>query len=165
MNRAMAAASGPTWWRMCGRRRPILIAYDGSDAAHAAIARAGELVGPGPARVVTTWEPVSLGVATGVAPPVYLPDLEKSYERRAAETAAEGVALAEAAGFSAEPVVVPEPNGCWTAILDAADATDAALIVLGTRGLSSVRSALLGSVSTGVVHHSQRPVLVVHGGA
>ena len=143
-------------------RRPILIAYDGSDAARTAIARAGELLGPRPAQVLTTWQPVSLGVATGVAPPVYIPDLETAYERHATETAAEGVTLAEAAGFSAEPVVVPEPNGCWTAILDAADLADAALIVMGARGLSGVKSALLGSVSNGVLHHSERPVFVAH---
>lgn len=142
--------------------RPILVAYDGSDAAKAAIARAGELLAARPARVLTTWQPVSLGVATGVAPPAYLPDLEATYERRASETAAEGVALARAAGLSAEAVVVPEPNGCWTAILDAADACDAAVIAMGARGLSGVKSALLGSVSTGIVHHSKRPVLIVH---
>ena len=141
--------------------RPILIAYDGSDAARAAIGRAGELLTPRPALVLTTWQPVSLGVSAGVAPPVYVPDLEATYERRADETAAEGVALARAAGLAAEAVVVPEPNGCWTAILDAADATDAALIEMGARGLSGVKSALLGSVSAGVVHHSKRPVLVV----
>ena len=144
---------------------PVLIGYDGSEAARAAIARAGQLLGPRGAQVLTTWQPVALGVATGVAPPAYVPDLESAYERRAADTAAEGVALAEAAGFSAEPLVVPEPNGCWTAILDAADAADAAVIVLGARGLSGVRSALLGSVSNGVVHHSERPVLVVHANA
>ena len=142
--------------------RPILIAYDGSDAARAAIACAGELLAPARALVFTTWQPVSLGVAAGVAPPVYVPDLEKAYERRAEDTAAEGVELAEAAGFSATAVVAPEPNGCWTAILDAADAADAALIVMGARGLSGVKSALLGSVSNGVLHHSDRPVFVAH---
>ena len=142
--------------------RPVLIAYDGSEAARAAIARAAELLAPRRGLVLTTWQPVSLGVATGVAPPVYVPDLEATYERRAGETAAEGVALARAAGLSAEAVVVPEPNGCWTAILDAAKVSDAALIAMGARGLSGVKSALLGSVSTGVVHHSERPVLIVH---
>ena len=143
--------------------RPVLFAYDGSEAARAAIARAGELLVPRAAQVLTTWRPVSLGVATGVSPPVYVPDLEAAYERRAEETAAEGVALAAAAGFTAVPVVVPEPNGCWTAILDAAEDAGAAMIVMGARGLSGVRSALLGSTSNGVVHHSSRPVLVVHG--
>ena len=142
--------------------RPVLIAYDGSEAARAAIARAGELLLPRHAQVLTTWQPVALGVATGVAAPAYVPDLERTYERQAVVTAAEGVTLAEAAGFTVELLVAPEPNGCWTAILDAADAADAALIVMGARGLSGVKSALLGSVSTGVVHHSKRPVLVAH---
>lgn len=145
--------------------RPILIAYDGSEAARAAIAKAGELLAPAQAQVFTTWRPVSLGVSAGVAPPAYVPDLEAVYERNARETAAGGVTLAEAAGLTAEPVVACEPNGCWTAILDAADIADAELIVVGARGLSGVKSALLGSVSSGVVHHSKRPVLVVHASA
>lgn len=35
--------------------RPILIAYDGSEDAKGAITRAGELLTPGPALVVTIW--------------------------------------------------------------------------------------------------------------
>jgi nucleotide-binding universal stress UspA family protein len=35
------------------------------------------------------------------------------------------------------------------------------VIVVGARGLSTVASALLGSVSNAVVHHCKRPVLVV----
>ena len=142
--------------------RPVLIAYDGSEAARAAIARAAELLSQRPALVLTTWQPVSLAVATGVAPPVDASELETAYVRRARDTAAEGVALAHRAGLSADALVVPEPNGCWTAILDAADACDAAVIAMGARGLSGIRSALLGSVSTGVAHHSTRPVLIVH---
>ncbi|MDQ3936027.1 MAG: universal stress protein, partial [Actinomycetota bacterium] len=49
----------------------------------------------------------------------------------------------------------------WHAIVEAADELDARVVVLGSRGLSGVRSALLGSVSYGVVHHSRRPLLVV----
>jgi nucleotide-binding universal stress UspA family protein len=32
---------------------------------------------------------------------------------------------------------------------------------MGSRGLSGVRSLLLGSVSSGVTHHATRPTLVV----
>lgn len=42
------------------------------------------------------------------------------------------------------------------------DARGEAVEVVGSRGLSAINSALLGSVSAGVVHHSSRPVLVVH---
>ena len=35
-------------------------------------------------------------------------------------------------------------------------------MVVGSRGISRLRSALLGSVSNAVVHQCRRPVLVIH---
>lgn len=138
----------------------ILIAYDGSAGARAAIERAGELLGPRPAQVLTAWQPVSLA-PLGAGMPAYFPDVEPAFERHANETAAEGVALAEAAGFTARPLVAREPGGCALAIVEAGEKADASLIVVGARGLSSLKSLLLGSVSSAVLHHSRRPVLVV----
>ena len=46
-------------------------------------------------------------------------------------------------------------------IVAVGDQKNADLIVLGSRGRSAVTSALLGSVSHGVLRHASRPVLVV----
>ena len=48
-------------------------------------------------------------------------------------------------------------------ILAYADACNVDVIVVGTRGHGRVASALLGSVSLGVLHKAARPVLIVRG--
>jgi len=46
------------------------------------------------------------------------------------------------------------------AVLELARSRDVDLIVVGSRGLGAVKGALLGSVSSAIVHHADRPVLV-----
>ncbi len=50
-------------------------------------------------------------------------------------------------------------NTPGAALLDAASEAD--LLVVGSRGHGSIAGMLLGSVSTHVVHHSPCPVLIV----
>ena len=46
------------------------------------------------------------------------------------------------------------------AVLELARSRDVDLIVIGSRGLGALKGALLGSVSSAIVHHADRPVLV-----
>ncbi len=148
--------------------RPILIAYDGSEGARRAIAEAGRAFGPGRAAVVATvWcslatlAPSAIsGLPPGVAQ-ASVDQLDAAAEREAAAQAQEGAEAAQAAGFEAEPLAHREDGAAWAATVALADQLDAAAIVVGSRGLSGVRSALLGSFSRGVVHNAHRPVLVV----
>jgi nucleotide-binding universal stress UspA family protein len=48
-------------------------------------------------------------------------------------------------------------------IVEYADQQDVDLIVIGSRGHGALTTALLGSVSLGVLRHSQKPVLIVRG--
>ena len=86
--------------------------------------------------------------------------LDKVADEQSSDRTAEGVQVAESAGFDAEGLSERAIGPAWKAVLDAADEHSSAAIVVGSRGLTGI-SAALGSVSNGVVHHSRRPVLVV----
>jgi nucleotide-binding universal stress UspA family protein len=49
----------------------------------------------------------------------------------------------------------------WQELVDVVDQRGGTLLVVGRRGVSSLRSVLLGSVSEGAVKHARVPVLVV----
>ena len=145
---------------------PLLVGYDGSDDAQEAIAGAGSLFPGARAVVVTAWRPLVATLAhypmSAAAPlPTDVTEIDRSFRESAEGTAAEGAERARSAGLDAEPAAVETDGPFWQALVEAADRHDAAAIVVGPRGLTGVKSALLGSVSHGVVHNSQRPVLVV----
>ncbi len=54
-----------------------------------------------------------------------------------------------------------EPGDARAALEHVADATEASLLVVGTRGLGAVRGLLLGSVAGYVARYSKRPIAVV----
>jgi nucleotide-binding universal stress UspA family protein len=109
--------------------RPILIAYDGSGQAKAAIAMAG--------RSLRTSRDAVL------------------VSKKVSE---EGAELARKAGFNATPAVI-QGSPIWHKIVEAARAEGAGMIVIGSHGRSGVRYAAMGSVATAVAHHATVPVL------
>jgi|SRR3954447_20190136 len=148
--------------------RPVLIAYDGSDFAKAAVAGAADQLAAGRrAIVLTVWEPLEelpfLGIR-GVASDADAVETVIAATRAGAEQVAkEGAKLASEAGFEAEAETAGG-DPAWRQIVEVADERDASLIVLGSRGRSGLSYVLLGSVATAVSQHSNRPVLIVHSG-
>ncbi len=146
----------------------VLLCFDGSEDAAAAIAKAGEMLGPRAAVVLTVWEPVATWAHYDPATILSAPlsrlasnalELDPIAREVAAERLERGRERAAEAGFHADSRL--EEGKPWRVICQVADDLDAELIVLGARGLGRVESALLGSVSAAVVHHARRPVLVV----
>ncbi|HEU6443497.1 MAG TPA: universal stress protein [Gaiellaceae bacterium] len=75
--------------------------------------------------------------------------------------ALEGVGLARAAGFTAEPLVEVALGSTAKRIIEVADEHDASVIVVGARGMFALASVLLGSISREVLRRAHRPVLLV----
>lgn len=138
----------------------ILVATDGSEAAATAVDHAIALA--------ERFDAPLYGIAvvderteydTGIVDPE---EATRQLRERAAGWLEELESTATEAGVSVETTVrsgVPHEE-----ILDEAADRDVGAIVLGSRGRSSFRGALLGSTVDGVVRIADRPVLVVGGG-
>ena len=149
---------------MAHHDQPILIAYDGSEYAKAAIKQAGEqLCGGRRAIVLTVWQPFNANGFVG-APGVAPAELEEDAERDALWVAEEGAELARSAGFEAEPVIA-QGDPVWERIVETADQHDARIVVMGSHGRTGISRLLLGSVASTAASHTARPVLIAHDGA
>jgi nucleotide-binding universal stress UspA family protein len=140
---------------------PVLFAYDGSRLAMAAIAEAGHQLPAGrDALVLTVWRTFNVGF---IPEPGTQLDAACAGEvgQAAEQTAAHGAALAEAAGFRAQPLAV-QGTPAGRAVIDTADDHDASLIVLGSHRRAGLGGRIAGSVAADVASRSQRPVMIVH---
>lgn len=147
---------------------PALICFDGSDDAAAAIATAGAMLAPREAVVLTVWEPVASWAPSDPATILSAPlsrlvskalGFDEAVRDVARELTEQGTELATQAGFQAQERL--EKGKPWHVICRVADELNSEPIVVGARGLGRVESTLLGSVSSAVVFHAKRPVLVV----
>jgi nucleotide-binding universal stress UspA family protein len=143
---------------------PVLLCFDGSEDARRAIDDAGRLLAPRPAIVLTVWEAARdltaldpVGDTVGRISGIYA-ELDEVGLQVARNVADRGAQLARDAGF--EPRARVECGSVWRTIAAVASDEDAAVIVVGARGVSRA-AAVLGSVSARVSRHAGRPVLVV----
>jgi nucleotide-binding universal stress UspA family protein len=143
----------------------VMIAYDGSDGAEHALQTTAKLIPTCEAIVLYVFSstPASLAPLSGMGLPPELEIDTSELARRAAELGRQGAQRASELGLRATPLVVDAAgaSGIWSAIVRLAEEHDVDLIVIGSRGRSGLRAVLLGSISNGVVHHADRPVLVV----
>jgi nucleotide-binding universal stress UspA family protein len=141
---------------------PLILCYDGSEAAERAIRIAPMVVGRGrAARVVYAYKPTERGLGVAQAVSGGRIDAPVHGEADAHDVVERGVAIAREAGFDAEALLLEADRRTSELVSTTAEELDAPAIVMGTRGLSGVRSMVLGSVAREVVDAYHRPVVIV----
>jgi nucleotide-binding universal stress UspA family protein len=130
----------------------IVVGYDGSEHAKEALRVAVEIGKTYGEKVVIAFG-YELNPVAGE-----LHDYHAALKDLATKRLTEATALA-AADADIEAVIVEKAPA--TGLVELADERDARVIVVGTRGESPIRGALLGSTAHKLLHLSDRPVLVV----
>jgi nucleotide-binding universal stress UspA family protein len=138
-------------------RGPIVVGTDGSDTASVAVGESIQLAKAFDEilHVVCAYHPHAL--ETRGLPPEFagsvLPD------SKVQAVLDDVLARARQAGVSAEPHAVT--GDAADAILGLADELHAGVIVVGNKGIGSMRRYVLGNVPSKVVHHASCSTLVV----
>jgi nucleotide-binding universal stress UspA family protein len=149
--------------------RPVVVAFDGSEAAQAALREASELFTGRPILIVSVWEP-GIALIPQSADPVmvaYTPSFEqvqavdRAQEERASAVAEAGVQIAREAGATAQAIAISDDSDVAGTVCEVANDNDAAAIVVGSRGHGRVASHLFGSTTQRLLRDTRRPVLVV----
>lgn len=145
----------------------LIVGYDGSPAASAAINAGAALFPHAHVWIAHLWTPpfaseeLRRRLWTGRRNvDAFVVAIEREGAAEAEWIAGLGVTLATAAGWAAEPLVRRTYGGEDLQFTQLAAKTDADLVLLGSRGLAGAR-AFMGSVSDLVVHYTTKPVLVV----
>ena len=139
--------------------RNILVAIDGSPHAQQALMDAIDLAKSENARLTLFTAIVPPPAIACIAPGAPVADLALDAEAEAAAVLLRA-RVSVPAGVRASTRLTTQP--VLPALLRQIEQGHHDLVVMGSRGRGAVRSALLGSVSHYVLHHSRVPVLIVH---
>ena len=132
----------------------IVVGYDGSECAKQALRVAAELTKLYGEKLVISFAYQVNRVAGEVG------DYHHALEELAESRLQEAAALVSASGVLIEAVIMEEAPA--KALLELAEARDARMIVVGSRGESPLHAALVGSTPQKLLSMSyERPVLVV----
>jgi nucleotide-binding universal stress UspA family protein len=132
---------------------PLVVGFDGSDCARAALAEALRLGTEIEAPVVAVFGYAPSRTGGEVA------DFAAALREAGQEILDHAVHQAEAAGQQIEIALVDDRP--VEALVRAADQHEARLIVVGTYGEAPIKGAILGSTPYRLLGRSERPVLVV----
>jgi nucleotide-binding universal stress UspA family protein len=137
----------------------LLVAVDGSPASLRAVNMAIEFAGgrqPASVILLTVPNPTMLGPDTGLMLAAWT---EEEEERAGEEALKEAVAKCQAAGIQ---FTTRNERGVPAVMIDqVARQENVDHIIMGSRGLGSVRGLLVGSVATKVLHLVNVPVTIV----
>lgn len=141
----------------------IVVGTDGSDGAGRAVAKAAWLARQSGAQVHVVTVAERRAVADLEEIRSQLPrEFTYSFDPIAVigDQAEDAAGKVEAHGVEVT-THVPEGDPA-SEILAVAKSVDADLVIVGSRGRSTVKSLMLGSVSTKLAHHADRDILIVH---
>ena len=143
--------------------RNVVVGTDGSDTAEHAVRHAAQLAKSFSARltVVTAFvaDPEEEAKRLQEAPPDVrwaITDATSADER-----ARHGREIARDVGVD-DVVIRVDSGDPATLLIDAADSTGGDLIVVGSKGMTSAKRFILGSVPNKISHHAPCDVLIVH---
>ena len=149
-----------------GSGRKVMIATDGSEASLTAARVAGEMFAGAEFLLVTVIDELEdpMADAGGFEGPA-MDEQEAETAHRAETVDAQGWLAATARQFGDRPVhervVEQRGEGRGARLCTTAAEEDVDVLVVGSHGHGVLADVLLGSVSNHVVHHSDRPILVV----
>jgi nucleotide-binding universal stress UspA family protein len=134
---------------------PLVVGFDGTDGARAALAEALRLAGPLGAEVVIVFV-YRAGAVGGETS-----DLLDTVRERGDAVAAEALELARAANVPARAELVNERPA--EGLAQVAEEQGAQLIVVGSYGETPLKALIIGSTPHRLLHITDVPVLVVRG--